>query len=362
MRIAYVAKGHFASGAGVLRKIDGQTEAWRAAGNATRLFALTSARCDNLTPACPTDMVFAGGGISRVSACRELVRRIVSWQPDIVYLRQSTYQPWFSVLFSLAPVVIEINADDTKELWLVSRKSHLYNLATRSRILRRASGFVFVTNELAYSPSFARFAKTRAVVANGINLAEIHLRAQAPNNDQPRLFFIGSSGFRWHGIDKILLLAQKRPQWRFDIVGGIGAVTASLPPNVVSHEHLQQSDYAELLASADVAISTLALHRKMMEEASPLKTREYLAAGVPTILAYRDTDFLRGAPFLLQLPNVEENILPQIGRIDEFVQRMRGVTVPRTSVAHLDWSEKEPVRLAFFRHVVNAARLSGASS
>lgn len=65
-----------------------------------------------------------------------------------------------------------------------------------------------------------------------------------------------------------------------------------------------------------MAVSSLALHRDGLNEASPLKTREYLVAGVPVLTAYRDTDFLRGAPFLLQLPNVEDNVLPHLAEID----------------------------------------------
>lgn len=356
MRIAYVGKLNLAQGAGVVRKIDGQTAVWRAEGNDTRVFVLTSASQGNIAPAGPADVLFAAHGAARFAACRELLSRISRWQPDVVYLRYCTYQPGFGRLFALAPVVVEVNSDDTTEIHFASRTSHVYNLASRGRVLKRASGIACVTNELAHSASFAAFSAPRVVIGNGISLAGIPQRATTPGNSRPRLFFMGSGDWEWHGIDKILLLARLRPRWRFDIVGGARMRGLNLPPNVVGHGQLAHADYAELLHTADVAVSTLAIHRKGLEEASPLKTREYLAAGVPAIIAYSDTDFLRGAPFLLQLPNAEENIVPQIQRIDHFVQTMRGVVVPRSSIAHLDWSAKEPRRLAFMRGLVEASR------
>ena len=254
----------------------------------------------------------------------------------------------------MAPVVVEVNGDDTKEIRFASRTSHLYNLASRRRVLSPASGIACVTRELARSASFAAFSAPRLVIGNGITLADIPHRATASDNPSPRLFFIGSSDWEWHGIDKILLLARLRPDWRFDIVGGASMRGPEVPSNVQCRGQLLHGDYMELLHGSDVAVSTLALHRKGMEEASPLKTREYLAAGVPTMTAYQDTDFPRGAPFLLQLPNVEDNVLPHLEKIDEFVQGMRGVNVQRSSIAHLDWSAKEARRLAFMRSFVEA--------
>ena len=122
-----------------------------------------------------------------------------------------------------------------------------------------------------------------------------------PESDPARLFFIGSPGFAWHGVDKISLLARRRCDCHFDAVGLSAEQSTSLPATMTAHGQLSKDCYIHLLLGADVAVSSLALHRDGLNEASPLKTREYLAAGVPVLTAYRDTDFLRGAPFLLQL-------------------------------------------------------------
>ena len=103
----------------------------------------------------------------------------------------------------------------------------------------------------------------------------------------------------------------------------------------------------EILGQAHIGIASLALHRKKMQEASPLKLREYLAAGLPSITAYRDTDFPDGAPFLLELPNTADNIPENLQAIDSFVDSQAGHRVPRGSIAHLGMREKEAARLAF---------------
>jgi hypothetical protein len=88
-----------------------------------------------------------------------------------------------------------------------------------------------------------------------------------------------------------------------------------------------------------------------MQEASPLKTREYLAHGLPVIIGYQDTDFRDGAEFLLELPNTEDSIRPNQHRIRAFVESWCDRRVSREQICHLDTKEKERVRLRFLTEV-----------
>src|SRR5690606_3952676 len=126
-----------------------------------------------------------------------------------------------------------------------------------------------------------------------------------------------------------------------------------LPSNVTAHGQLAYANYRAALAFADVAIGTLALHRKGMGEACPLKIREYLAHGLPTITAYSDTDFMEPRPFILQLPNEERNVRDNLPSIDRFVSAWRGHRVPREAVQHLDIQHKERSRIDFLTEVVS---------
>jgi hypothetical protein len=93
-----------------------------------------------------------------------------------------------------------------------------------------------------------------------------------------------------------------------------------------------------------------------MTEASTLKVREYLMAGLPVILAHRDTDFPDGAPFMLELPNRPDAVGSHRDAIAAFVAAWKGRRVPRAEVAHLDLEAKEARRLRFLEQVMRGRR------
>jgi glycosyltransferase involved in cell wall biosynthesis len=225
-----------------------------------------------------------------------------------------------------------------------------YHTATRGKFFALCRGLVTPTEELAalYRPS----GKSVEVIANGIDLSQF-TPLPAPNNETPRLIFIGAADNPWHGVDKIIRLARSNADWRFDLVGDkTFGQSGPLPGNLTMHGHLTAAQYEPLLAAADVAISTLALHRNGMQEAAPLKTREYLARGLPTIIGYRDTDFPEDVPFLLRIANSPDNVDDESDRMRQFVAAVRGMRVPREAIQQIDSTVKEQRRLDFFRSVM----------
>jgi hypothetical protein len=93
-----------------------------------------------------------------------------------------------------------------------------------------------------------------------------------------------------------------------------------------------------------------------MNEACPLKVREYLAYGLPIIIGYSDTDFLERPDFILTLPNHENNVNESLSEIEKFVLKWKGKRVPRDMITHIDICEKEKQRLSFFQSVIEAKR------
>ena len=90
----------------------------------------------------------------------------------------------------------------------------------------------------------------------------------------------------------------------------------------------------------------LALHRKRLTEASALKVAEYLAYGIPVILGCAEAAFPHGAPFLLQIPNEEDNVEVALPAIRAFVEAQRGRRVARKDLAAIDTGSVERERLA----------------
>jgi hypothetical protein len=359
MRIAYFVHLNMGQESGVYRKVQEQAQLWRSLGHTCRVFVLTRAAdvSEGLAGQVANGNVeiytyLTGLSLSaltgRLRAFRLGVSAVLDWHPDLVYTRQDLYYPPVGRMAKSLPLVLEVNSRDSIELWDESKLKWLYHVLTRRRILRAARGFVFVTRELADTRPFARYRKKHTVVANGINLSEIAQREPSGLPDI-RIVFVGQRGYPWHGVDKLMTIATSLPDWSVDVVGWRRAdLGASVPGNVTFHGPLRRAACKGILERADCAIGTLALHRKGMQEACPLKTREYLAYGLPVVIGYKDTDFPRGEDFLLQLPNREDNVRQELPAIREFVLRWKGKRVPRDAIAHIDGVTKELARLEFF--------------
>jgi hypothetical protein len=256
---------------------------------------------------------------------------------------------------SVTPTVLEMNTNYKGQYSLHKSKiKYLYHFLTQDRILKRSHGMVFVAREIA--GAYKHYVKPTSVLGNGIDLVH-HPQLPAPENPFPRLVFLGSPAAPWHGVDKILWLAHNFRQWQFDLIGpGPENLDRPLPPNMSVHGMLARIQYERIVEQADIAIGTLALHRNEMNEASPLKVREYLAYGLPTIIGYQDTDFQQPAPFLLQIPNTPDNVVTHAPVIAQFVEAWRGKRVPRDKIMHLDLNSKERERLLFFGKILEIER------
>jgi hypothetical protein len=264
----------------------------------------------------------------------------------VLYVRYDLFLPPAWLLVRRHRTIVELNSNDRSEWRLRSRGAAAYNELNRRALLSTAAGTVAVAHELA--PGRGR----TLVLGNGVDPASCPA-LPAPANDRPRLVFIGSAGQPWQGFDKVVHLARAAPGLDIDVIGPTAAQLSGAPVNVTVHGHLAPREYRPVLARADVALGTLALHRKSMDEASPLKVREYLLSGIPTVLAYDDTD-LRGLneDWLLRLPNTESNVEQHAADIAAFAERMRGARVPRELAEdRVGSAAKERRRLEFFEGV-----------
>jgi hypothetical protein len=293
--------------------------------------------------------------INRIKAMNRMIEAIRSFRPDLIYLRYGIYVYPAHLLMSIAPVVEEINTNDLTQHEELGGIYSLYNRLTRGVFLRNICGLVTVSRELAVSSAFASYQKPTCVIANGVELKNFPKLPPA-SNKIPRLVFIGSPGCLWHGVDKLILLAKLIPDVYLDIVGYSELPEHEpLPENIALHGYLDMQKYQNILASADVAISSLALHRVQLEEASPLKSRECLAFGLPLIVAYIDTDLDDlECDFLLKIPNKEDNIQTHAQIIRDFAYQMRGRRVDRDQILRIDQAGKELDRIQFFSEILNA--------
>jgi len=354
MKIAYILhlNGNPQT-SGVYKKIIFQTKVWNYCGNDVRIFQITKdeifSNLDSIS--WKTFRYHSNSKYQKlISAWNLVYKELKFFNPDIVYVRYDLYSPVFWKIKRNFPVVVEINTNDLNEYCIKFNFRCLYNFFTRWIFLSSVSGIVFVSYELSNLPYFKVFNKPHLVVGNGVDLS-LYPTLLPANNISPNIVFIGSEGQVWHGVDKILKLAKMRPDWQFHMVGILANGTEL--PNVKFYGQIPRKDYEKIFERADIAIGSLALHRIRVNEISPLKVREYLAYGIPTIIGYNDTDFLSEIPFILKIPNTEENIEISIQKIDEFVNFWKGKRIQREKIIHLDSKIKERLRFSFFEKILN---------
>jgi glycosyltransferase involved in cell wall biosynthesis len=356
LRIAYVLCENVDQETGILKKLVLQMSYWKKKGHEVKLFvAAQSIDCWIGLEGLDVDITLIQKFSNKMDI-NLLYTKIHPWAPDILYLRFSWFYPFMYKICSKYPAIMEINSDDTYEVKenLMKDKKYLiyvYYKFTRNYYYRLMTGFVFLSNEM--KDTFSRFKQPNVVIANGIDLSKYPVR-KTPNNCRPKIVFIGSAEQKWHGVDKIAYMATQFPNCDFDIIGlnpiDKGEYTSS---NINFHGHLDQLKYSEILEMADVAIGSLAIHRTFDTEASPLKVREYLAYGIPTIIAYKETDFPNGAPFLLNLPNTENNVKDNLIAIEKYIYTWKGKRVQRHEIQQIDIAAKEERRILFFYEVLN---------
>ncbi len=360
MRIAYISLHWPRSlSSSVGKKIGNQIRVWRNFGHTVQFFShLHSTHANEKLVEgqrfyYKNDMGLFSNEWDRITAARELLESVRIYQPDVIYFRWGMYVHPMKKVFKIAPTIIEINTNDYEEHKLLGFPRDQYNQVTRSILLGNATGHVFTSQELAKDPVFTKFNKPYTVITNGIDLENTPFYP-APDNTSPHLIFIGTPGMAWHGVEKLVLFAQRFPDINIDVVGYKSFNSSSgIPANMIFHGYQRGNKYEKLLSSADVAIGTLSLHLKGMQEASPLKIRDCAARGIPCILPYKDTDLYDlECRKTLNIPNTLDNITTHGVEIHDFVKRMRGKRLKRSSTgSRIDIVQKEKTRVDFFNSI-----------
>jgi hypothetical protein len=99
----------------------------------------------------------------------------------------------------------------------------------------------------------------------------------------------------WSGIDIFIELALSQPSFTFVILMPVELklrkrLLGGLPRNVQLVSAVNYLEYVAELKTWSHAVGPLALERKGLTEAAPLKVRDYVSLGIPTFIRYKDTN------------------------------------------------------------------------
>lgn len=189
-------------------------------------------------------------------------------------------------------------------------------------------------------------------ISNGVGVEDNNLTKFVQfDGKQLDMVFIGSQNVPWHGIERIISSIKSYKgniNLRFHLVGNL--VIEKPPPFVIFHGVLSGNELDRIMSKMNLAISTFALFKENnTNEQNTLKTREYIARGIPFILAYDDTDLIGNPPdikFFKQFPDSDSLIdfNEVIGFIEDLNERYSvdevSLYMREYANQYLDWTIK----------------------
>lgn len=223
---------------------------------------------------------------------------------DLVMLRYSMHDPfqWIGSFF-LGKYITVHHTFEIEELHSKSSRFSNFLIILEKffggGVLKRAKGFVGVTNEITqYELYRTRGNKLGFTYPNGINTG--HELDDMRSGDTPELIFVAAQFSPWIGLDLLIdsILKNdhldKNLKFHIHLVGNIGdedKKRVSNDPRFTIHGVLSGNDLKNIYARSWLAISSFGFYRKNMKEACTLKTREYLSHGIPTVGGYIEVGF-----------------------------------------------------------------------
>jgi hypothetical protein len=375
---------------GIVQKSFKQISLWRLSGHSVKFVCIYATEKEKTRIQSIGDCHFIKRvpqkfvGQNRVSRCLGLVptheaillKEIVEFDPNIVYHRTFEISSFISKITKRFPSVIEINGNEFSNLkkgksnpFFLERARILFFKRFIKKFLGQHKGIVFVTHELLHIykevSKLPQLEAKSCVIPNGIDVSEYKMRKNGTTgSEKPRLVFIGTPQHPWHGIEIILVLAERtKEELEFHVIGEHFKDKQNLPNNLKSYGYLETEEYRDLIANCDIGIGTLALNNAGIEEASPLKVREYVAAGLPIIIGYNDTAFIgKELPkWVLQLPSSTSELLKDIGEIVRFCIDNKDFVVPKEEAKSFFSIEKmESKRLCFFEEITRSYEISSS--
>lgn len=348
MKIVYFVYEDVDVASGISKKISQQITLWKKLGHDVELVSIRK----ELKSSKVNKIRFIPVSLKSTLLFNQLKKQFDLLNPDIVYMRQMLWFPLLMRILKGYRYVVEINSDALGEYKKQGFFKYLFHRLTSGFLLNKSTGIVSVSKELLATCSLS--INKSVVIANGYSFKNpMGVLSSDVRSEQPtKIIFVGSPNQPWHGIDHLEKIASKCPYFEFHVV--MQNYECKLP-NVRCHGALYGDDLEEMYQMCDIGIGSLAMYRNDMNEASPLKTREYLAHGLPVIFGYTDTDLqgLTESDGLLQLPNSPENI-DCIDQFVDFCNRWKGTRVSSDElVRRLSYENKEVLRLAFFKKISN---------
>lgn len=270
-------------------------------------------------------------------------------------------------------IITEHHTDEIKEIksrkmTLVKKIRVLLEKKYAKKLLSNVKGIIGVTDEIRLVElNKIKKNKPSCVVSNGISTSSTPFApVKKFDNSELVMVFVASSFSPWHGLDRLLeglKLYSGDVCIRLYLIGDLDNeyidTINELDKEQVSIEVLGRKYGDELNTiynKSNLAISSLALHRNGLSEACVLKTREYIARGIPFVYGYSDSDLDGSEDFALRIQSNDSPV--DISKIIKFVKQSSENNLISHSernfaLEKLDWKNK----VVLFSNFINELKL-----
>lgn len=313
MKILYFAYlGNFKS-TGVVKKIIHQIDMLHSQHVSIKGFFLyTSRNSSYILEKNPNIQLVRVHGRANEKETIKVIDRIIKREKDVdfIYFRYPFVSWNLLRLVKKYPnkFIFEHQTKELDELKLFQKqrkgfwRQYIRELLLAPLVLRYTRASIAVTDEIAM------YEQKRAVgnklvtktIGNGIDVNATPLR-NPPLYDgtQLSLIFVGGFPAPWHGLDRIIRgIANYSGNVNITlyIIGNVVSEIEELVKRLGVEKNIVfiGCQYGKELDNwfdiCHIAIGCLGVHRKKMNQATALKTREYIARGIPFILSENDID------------------------------------------------------------------------
>jgi|GEM_PF-3711908 len=381
MKIVYITMLDVSLPLGSVDHVLGVSRGWAQLGHEVHLVAAHSDTPDERAQNLHLHLLHLTGMQARQygplvskAAC-DVVREV---QPDFIYVRG--YPLDYLLLIrhlrrTRIPIFYEMNL-------MMASEYASKGQAWRGRVyrvfeglsLKACRGWLPVTHEIYREGRRAAGIQRPYLIArNGVDTQSIaattsrqEVRAALGVPDATRVLVMAGFTRPWHGADRAVRMLAELTDAPYELwlIGADAeserslsaeAQRAGVTARVRLFPPLRQPQTADLVAAADLGIGPLALDRKWMQEAQPIKVRFYLSLNVPVLLNYRDLGLPDRLPFVLECLVTDPRILAASVRQFFETPRAFGRSIAAYARENLDWTSVAREEYDFMTQVVGGA-------
>ncbi len=254
-----------------------------------------------------------GGGnpISvRLRQCRAIKELIEQY--DLLLLRYPLIDPvMFLFLQDTHKIILEHHTKEVPELKVNGDIRLIFEKWMGGSWIKNFRAITAVTPEiLDYEVARSGFKGPAGFFPNGIDLdtyPATPVDSSALDPSEPlQLVMVSTTFSPWHGLDALLeqiKSSSNLPPFELHLVGRLKPEMEKKyhdVPEFTLHGTLEREQVLNLYRRMHLGVGSLMFSTIGLTQATPLKVREYLAAGLPIVLGYNDPAIPEGFPFALK--------------------------------------------------------------